>query len=159
MAQAKVAHRTPGRIRLKLSGIASPKEIDQLIEDLKVSPEISKVTLRGSSLIIEHSTEDGPTTELGKQLNKLFPGFQHFSDDFDDQMSKTASDPWMNKMIPLGFLGLAVYTGISNGAVLAGESAFALGYVAFDLYWKFQQENVTRKIQKGLASKDTPSLQ
>jgi hypothetical protein len=30
--------------------------------------------------------------------------------------------------------------------------------VAFDLYWKFQQENVIRKIEKGLSAKDKEKL-
>ncbi len=45
-----------------------------------------------------------------------------------------------------------------TGAVLAGEGPFALGYVAFALYWKFQQENVVRKIEKGMSEKQKKSM-
>ena len=36
---------------------------------------------------------------------------------------------------------------------------FALGYVAFYLYWKFQQENVMRKVEKGLSAKNKAQLE
>ncbi|HEY9681570.1 MAG TPA: hypothetical protein V6C86_08310 [Oculatellaceae cyanobacterium] len=50
------------------------------------------------------------------------------------------------------------YTAVAEGAVLAGESAFALAYVAFDIYWKFQQENVIRKIETGLSQKQKDNV-
>jgi hypothetical protein len=152
MRKAKVAHRTAGRIRLKLDKGVSKDSIDALIKDLKVSPEISRVTCRGTSLIIEHANNENTNTLIGKTLNTVFPGFEDWSNEVDETIAKVTSDPWVNKMVPFGFLGLAVFTGITNGAVLAGESAFALGYVAFDLYWKFQQENVVRKIEQGLSA-------
>jgi hypothetical protein len=115
-SERKIAHRSPGRIRLKLD------------------------------------------TRLTKALDKIFPEFDRWSNNLDAQIAEATSDPWVNKFVPLGFLGLAVFTGISNGAVLAGESAFALGYVAFDLYWKFQQENVVRKIEQGLSKQQQKDM-
>jgi hypothetical protein len=158
MVRAQIAHRSPGRIRLRLMSSLDNAQTDALIKDLKVSPEVSKVTVRGSHLIIEHEQDD-VTTALGKTLSRLFPGFERASDQFDSQVAKTVADPWIMNLIPAGFLGLAVYTGLRNGAVLAGESAFALGYVAFDLYWKFQQENIMRKMEKGLSAKNRSELE
>jgi hypothetical protein len=155
----KVAHKIPGRIRLRLDSIPDPKQKQALIEDLKTSPGVAKVDLRGSSLIIEHVDDDDTSTALGKALNKVFPGFEPWSDSFDAKVAKFGADPWMNKLIPLAFLGVAAYTGITTGAVLAGESAFALGYVAFDLYWKFQQENVVRKIEQGLSQSEKSNVE
>jgi hypothetical protein len=158
MQKAKLAHRTPGRIRLKLDSQLKKEDAEALIRDLKVSPEISKVTYRGSSLIIEHADDTDTNTAVGKVLSSVFPGFEDWSNEVDETIAKVTADPWINKMVPLGFLGLAVYTGMRSGAVLAGESAFALGYVAFDLYWKFQQENVVRKIEKGLSEKQRDAV-
>lgn len=42
---------------------------------------------------------------------------------------------------------------------MAGESAFAIVYIAFDLYWKFQQENVTRKIQQGMSKQQQGKIE
>ena len=158
MARAKIAHRMPGRIRLKLDNQIKKEDSEALINDLKVSPDVSKVTLRGSSLIIEHAENEESSTAIGKTLNALFPGFETWSNDIDAKIAKVTADPWVNKMVPLGFLGLAVFTGVKNGALLAGESAFALAYVAFDLYWKFQQENVVRKIEQGLTEKEKKEM-
>lgn len=112
---------------------------------------MAKVTVRGSSIIIDHTHDNSSETALSGVLNETFPGFKDWSNDLDEHVAKVTADPWVNKLIPFAFLGLAVFKGINSGAVLAGESAFALGYVAFDLYWKFQQENVVRKIEKGLS--------
>jgi hypothetical protein len=158
MPRAKIAHRSPGRIRLKLDTRLTKEAAETLINDLKVSPDVSNVTLRGTSLIIEHSDDDHSGTAIGRALDKLFPEFDRWSNNLDAQIAEATSDPWVNKFVPLGFLGLAVFTGISNGAVLAGESAFALGYVAFDLYWKFQQENVVRKIEQGLSKQQQKDM-
>jgi hypothetical protein len=117
------------------------------------------VTRRGYSVIVEHTDEKHTFTALGKALSNVFPDFERWSDSMDESIAKVVADPWVNKIIPAGFLGLAVYTGIRNGAVLAGESAFALAYVAFDLYWKFQQENVIHKIEEGLSQKDKAAME
>ena len=158
MPKAKIAHRSPGRVRLKLDARLTKEAAETLINDLKVSPDVSNVTLRGTSLIIEHSDDDHSGTAVGQALDKLFPNFDRWSNDLDAKIAEATSDPWVNKFVPLGFLGLAVFTGINNGAVLAGESAFALGYVAFDLYWKFQQENVVRKIEQGLSKQQQTKI-
>jgi hypothetical protein len=155
----KVAHKIPGRVRIKLPDNLSAEEEKTLIQDLKVSPDVSKVTVRGTSLIIEHAQDDVALTDVGSYLNKLFPEFEHWSDDFDAELAKSTADPWINKGVPLAFIGIAVYRGLKDGAFLAGESAFALAYIAFDIYWKFQQENVIRKIEKGLSKNDQSKLQ
>ena len=159
MVRAKVAHRTPGRLRLRLMDSLDKSQKDLLLQDLKVSPEVSKVTIRGHYLIIEHADDGDVTTAFGKAMNKLFPDFERAADEFDGQMAKAAADPWTNKLLPTGILGLAIYTGMRSGAILAGESAFALAYVAFDLYWKFQQENVIRKMERGLSAKNKSDLE
>jgi hypothetical protein len=159
MVRAKIAHRSPGRIRLRLQDKLNKTQTDALIQDLKVSPEVSKVTVRGSYVIIEHCDDSDVITGFGQAMSRLFPDFERSSDQFDSQLAKAVGDPWLNKLIPAGFLGLAVYTGLANGAILAGESAFALGYVAFDLYWKFQQENVIRKMEQGLSQKNKVDLE
>jgi len=134
-------------------------QLEALINDLKLSPDVSKVTVRGSSVIIEHSNDNKAVTTIGRTMDKIFPDFQRWSDEVDSEIAKFVADPWVNKLIPFGFLGVAIYTGIRNGAVLAGESAFALGYVAFDLYWKFQQENVMRKIERGISDRQRSELE
>lgn len=147
----KIAHKVPGRIRIQLPDDMDRPDRDRLVADLKTSPEVSKVTLRGSSLIIEHDDGSGAVTFIGRTMHRVFPGFERWSNEVDVEMAKYASDPWINKTVPFGFLGLALYRGLRDGAFLAGESAFALAYIAFDIYWKFQQENVIRKIEQGLS--------
>ena len=158
MSKPVVAHKIPGRIRIQIPSKLSKPQNEALLRDLEASPVVSKVTLHGSSLIIEHSDETRELTALGQSLNRIFPDFADWSDSMDSTVAKIAADPWVNKLIPTAFLGLAIATGLKNGTVLAGESAFALGYVAFDLYWKFQQENVVRKIEKGLSGKDKSAI-
>jgi hypothetical protein len=138
-------------MRIKLPHDLSEDDRRALMQDLRASVEINKVEYRNGSLIIEHSDEDRTLTLVGEQLSRFFPGFQRLSDEFDARMAKAAADPWINKSLPLGFVGLAVYTAIRDGAILAGESAFALAYIAFDIYWKFQQEKVIRKIEQGMS--------
>jgi hypothetical protein len=98
-------------------------------------------------------------TVVGSALNKVFPEFERWSDDVDAEIAKYVCDPWVNKSVPFAFLGLAFYRGIMDGAILAGESAFALAYIAFDVYWKFQQENVIRKIEKGLSQNQKSEIE
>jgi hypothetical protein len=98
-------------------------------------------------------------TNLGTYLSKKFPEFERWSDEVDSEIAKAVSDPWINKSVPLAFLGLALYRAVLDGAFLAGESAFALAYVAFDIYWKFQQENVIHKIETGLSRRDRSDLE
>jgi hypothetical protein len=138
-------------MRIKLPHDLSEDDRRALMQDLRASVEINKVEYRNGSLIIEHSDEDRTLTLVGEQLSRFFPGFQRLSDEFDARMAKAAADPWINKSLSLGFVGLAVYTAIRDGAILAGESAFALAYIAFDIYWKFQQEKVIRKIEQGMS--------
>ncbi len=155
----QIAHRIPGRIRIKLPKSLDDSQMKFLIQDLKMSPEVKKVSFNRSSLVIEHNDDEKTLTAAGEALDRVFPGFTRWSDGVDTEIAKAVADPWVNKILPLGFFGVAVYTGIQNGAILAGESAFALAYVAFDLYWKFQQENVIRKIEKGLSAKDKEKLE
>lgn len=157
--QPRIAHQVSGRIRIALPQGLQDRDAKTLINDLKLSPQVTKVTLRGSSLIIEHADDEKVLGHTEDVLRKLFPGFERWSDEFDAELAKYTANPWVNKTLPLGFLGLAIYTGLRNGAVLAGESAFALAYVAFDLYWKFQQENVIRKIETGLSQHDKDRLE
>jgi hypothetical protein len=156
--RARIAHRSPGRIRIKLPGELPQKHLQELLRDLQVSPEVRSATLRGSSLIIEHNETGETLTALDSQLSRMFPEFVDWSTLVDSEIAKAVADPWINKSLPLLFLGLAGYTAITEGAVLAGESAFALAYVAFDLYWKFQQENVIRKIETGLSQKQKEEI-
>jgi hypothetical protein len=154
----RIAHQIPGRIRIKMPATLGDKQMKALVEDLKLSPEVKKVSVSGSSLIIEHNDDEKTLTAAGEALNKIFPNFARWSDEVDEEIAKAVADPWVNKMVPLGLFGIAIFTGVQNGAILAGESAFALGYVAFDLYWKFQQENVIRRIESGLSAKDKEKL-
>ncbi|HEY9757596.1 MAG TPA: hypothetical protein V6C97_20675 [Oculatellaceae cyanobacterium] len=154
-----IAHQIPGRMRLKLPRELSEKERSELLQDLKLSPEVRAATIRGTFLIIEHHESGEALSALGERLNRLFPDFIHWSNVVDSEIAKAVADPWINKTLPLFFLGLAGYTAIAEGAVLAGESAFALAYVAFDIYWKFQQENVIRKIETGLSQKQKEELE
>jgi hypothetical protein len=124
-----------------------------------VSPDVRNVTLRGSSLIIEHNSNDRVLTNLGSYLSKRFPDFERWSDEVDSEIAKAVSDPWINKSVPFAFLGVAIYRALIDGAFLAGESAFALTYVAFDLYWKFQQENVIHKIETGLSRRERTEME
>src|SRR5579885_726735 len=153
-AGPRVAHRTLGRIRILLPESLSEEESDLLLKDLKLSPKVNKVTMRGSSLIVEHYDECEALTTIGRALNRMFPDFPGWSDEFDATFDKYAADPWVNKMVPLSFLSLALYRGVRDGAFLAGESAFALAYIAFDLYWKFQQENLMRKLKHGMSNQE-----
>jgi len=153
-----VVHSIPGRIRFSLPKELNQKETKTLLQDLKSSPEITKATLRGKFLIIEHSGDGESMTSMGAHLNKLFPEFERWSDELDAELAKAVADPWVNKTIPMAILGLALYRCLRDGALLAGESAFALAYVAFDLYWKFQQENVIRKIESGLSQREREQL-
>ena len=155
----RVVHNIPGRVRIKLPQELGAQEEKSLLQDLKVSPEVSKVTLRGTSLIIEHNQNDFALTPVGSYLNKHFPDFEKWSNEFDSEVAKSVSDPWVNKGVPFAFLGLALFRALEEGAFLAGESAFALAYIAFDLYWKFQQENVIRKIEKGLSKSDQSKIE
>jgi hypothetical protein len=154
----RIAHKIPGRIRIKLPSALGDPQIKALVQDLKLSPEVKKVSVSGLSLIIEHDDDEKTLTAAGEALSKIFPNFARWSDEVDTEIAKAVADPWVNKIVPLGLFGIAIFTGVQNGAILAGESAFALGYVAFDLYWKFQQENVIRKIEKGLSDKDKEKL-
>jgi hypothetical protein len=146
-----VIHRIPGRLRIKLLSTLKEQDMQSLLRDLKVSPDVKKATLTRSSLVIEHNDNDQTMTEIGSRLSQIFPDFEPWSTHIDMEMGKYAADPWINKTIPAGLLSLALYRGIKEGAFLAGESAFALAYIAFDIYWKFQQENVIRKIEQGLS--------
>ena len=158
MAAGRIAHKIPGRMRIQLPAKLTNVQTRALLTDLQSSPDVAKAVVRGSYLIVEHAENEKSFTALGQAMDKLFPDFERWSDECDSEIAKAVADPWVNKTIPLGFLGLAIFVGMRNGAVLAGESAFALGYVAFDLYWKFQQENVMRKIEKGLSDKDKASI-
>lgn len=155
----RIAHRIPNRMRIKLPQALKPDDAKALLQDLQVSPHISKATLNGTSLIIEHSDDEETVIHSGNVLSKMFPGLERWSNTFDAEVSKIVADPWVNKTIPLGFIGLAVYAFIRDGALMAGESAFAMGYIAFDVYWKFQQENVIRKIEKGMSKQAQANLE
>jgi hypothetical protein len=155
---ASVAHRVPGRIRIKLPQALTEGESRDLVQDLKASPEVKKVTVRGTSVIIEHVDDHQAMTALGSQLSKRFPEFERWSDEVDAEIAKAVADPWINKSIPIFFFGLAAFTAITEGTFLAGESAFALAYIGFDIYWKFQQENVIRKIEMVLSKPERDKL-
>lgn len=154
----KVVHRTSNRVRVQLPKRLSKEQTDALVHDLKTSPEVRKVTLRGSSLIIEHSEGEDTMTFAGDALTKIFPNFERWSDEFDASIAKHAADPGINKTLPFVFLGLAAFRLVRDGALLAGESSFALAYIAFDLYWKFQQENVMHKIEQGMSQRQQEQL-
>ncbi|HEY9773504.1 MAG TPA: hypothetical protein V6C81_06815 [Planktothrix sp.] len=157
--QATVAHKVPGRIRIRMTEALSDAEAKGLVQDLKVSPEVKKVTIRGTSLIIEHIDDHQAVTKLGSHLSKQFPEFERWSDEVDAEIAKAVGDPWVNKSIPFFFLGFAAFKALTEGALFAGESAFALAYVGFDIYWKFQQENVVRKIEMGLSKSDREKVE
>jgi len=137
----------PGRIRLKLAQPLAPAERKEVEADLKLSPQVKTVRLTGKSLVIEHVGADEHPWSL---LERWFPDVVRMSDAVDMSVARLTETPEVNKLLPLGVLAFAIYKGIRDGALMAGESSFAIMYIAFDLYWKFQQENVTRKIQKGL---------
>jgi hypothetical protein len=54
---AKIAHKINGRLLVKLDPDLTQEEKKVLVEDLKVSPGITKVELRESSVIIEVSRQ------------------------------------------------------------------------------------------------------
>lgn len=150
---ARVAHQLPGRIRLELSKSLTQDELKEIIQDLKLSPEVSDVRINGRHLIIEHDSN-----KSGSLLQKIFPGLEPLSNSIDEAVAKATEMPEVNKLIPAGFLGLALFKAFRDGAFFAGESAFAMAYIAFDLYWKFQQENVTGKIHEGMTKGQQENL-
>lgn len=151
---ARIAHKMPGRIRIQLDRIPTSDEKRELTTDLMLSPEVSKVRINGRSLVIEHDEN-----RSGSFLQAVFPGLQSLSDKVDEAVAKGTEMPEVNKLLPLGFLALAVFKGFRDSAFFAGESSFALAYIAFDLYWKFQQENVTRKIHEGMTKSEQQKLE
>jgi hypothetical protein len=159
MVTGRIAHKIPGRMRVQLPAKFTATQVRALLTDLESSPDVEKAVVRGSYLIVEHADNQDTFTALGKAMSRVFPDFERWADECDANIAKAVADPWVNKSVPLGFLGLAIYVGMRNGALLAGESAFALGYVAFDLYWKFQQENVVKKIEAGLRDKQKADIQ
>lgn len=51
------------------------------------------------------------------------------------KISGTVAD--LKNLVPLAFLGAAVYRGVESGSFWAGVSPLVLTYYAFDTYWKF----------------------
>ncbi|PWT96160.1 MAG: hypothetical protein C5B53_10160 [Candidatus Melainabacteria bacterium] len=130
-------------------------DLKTLITDLKLSPEIKSVRRSRRSLIIEHNN-DQVTHDI---LEKIFPNLRTWSDRFDAGAAKLAELPSVNKGLPFALLAMAAFAGWRDKAFLAGESAFALIYLAFDLYWKLQQENLMIKIQNGLSTREREQLE
>lgn len=143
----KVAHVVSGRLRLQLMEPLSEEDRNALITDLRSSPEIKEVKVRGKSIIIEHSSSNEHPWSI---LERYFPRVTRVSDEIDAAIAKLTETPEVNKLIPLSFLAFGVVRALSSGTLMAGESAFAIIYISFDLYWKFQQENIIRKIHQGL---------
>ena len=153
-SRPRLAHQMPGRLRFVLPRHCEPDELKAVIADIKSSPHVQKVVVRCRSLTIEHTAEASGRKDIGSVLNRVFPGYDQLSDDLDEKAAKKAADPTLNKLVPLCFLGLAGWKILRDGAFIAGESAFAIAYLAFDVYWKLQQENLIKKLEKGMSQGD-----
>ncbi len=158
-SQPEVAHNSPRRLRLRLPRNFDKEKVGSLIEDLQSSVHIDRAVAHGRSIIIEHNGQSGAKKHIGSTLNRFFPGFDRLSDELDENVAKVAAAPTFNKVVPIGFLALATWKFFRDGAFIASESSFAIAYLAFDVYWKFQQENVIKKLERGMSQQSLQDVE
>jgi hypothetical protein len=54
----------------------------------------------------------------------------------------------VRRYMPLAFIGIGIWQMIREEALLSGIAPVALFYYGFDLYWKLQQDTMTRHIEQ-----------